>query len=571
MALVLADRVKETTTTTGTSDFSLGGAVSGFQTFSAGVGNSNTTYYAVSLGSDWEVGLGTLSSDGLTLARTTVLQSSNSDTKVSFASGSKDIFVTYAADKAVFEDASGNVTLPANLTVTGGSTTDSVQLDLSAGVTPAVGQIAWDANQGTASLGLLGGNVISRIGQSLVAYVTNAESTTITKGQAVYLFSAQGDRATVKLAYNTGDATSAKTLGIVAEDITANGTGFVVCQGVVYGLNLGSYTVGDTVYLGSTAGSITATKPYAPNHLVYVGVVEKANAGAGQIYVRVQNGYELDEIHNVSAQSPSDGQTIVYNSSTSLWEKNTVSLTAGVNGTLPVANGGTGITSLGTGVATFLGTPSSANLASAVTDETGTGALVFSDSPTLVTPTLGTPASATLTNATGLPLSTGVTGTLPVANGGTGVTTSTGSGNVVLSTSPTLTTPVLGTPSSGNLTSCTADGTDAVGFKNIPQNSQSAAYTLVLSDAGKHIYHPSTDANARTFTIPANSSVAYPIGTAISFVNMTSQVVTIAITTDTMYLGGTGTTGSRSLAQYGTATALKLTSTTWIITGSGLT
>ena len=571
MALVLADRVKETTTTTGTSDFSLGGAVSGFQTFSQGVGNSNTTYYAISLGSDWEVGLGTLSSDGLTLARTTVLQSSNSDTKVSFASGSKDIFVTYAADKAVFEDASGNVTLPANLTVTGGSTTDSVQLDLSAGVTPAVGQIAWDANQGTASLGLLGGNVISRIGQSLVAYVTNAESTTITKGQAVYLFSAQGDRATVKLAYNTGDATSAKTLGIVAEDITANGTGFVVCQGVVYGLSLGSYTAGDTVYLGSTAGSLTATKPYAPNHLVYIGVVEKANAGAGQLYVRVQNGYELDEIHNVSAQSPTTGQTIVYNSSTSLWEKNTVSLTAGVNGTLPVANGGTGITSLGTGVATFLGTPSSANLASAVTDETGTGALVFANSPTLVTPTLGTPASATLTNATGLPLSTGVTGTLPVANGGTGVTTSTGSGNVVLSTSPTLTTPVLGTPSSGNLTSCTADGTDAVGFKNIPQNSQSAAYTLVLSDAGKHIYHPSTDANARTFTIPANSSVAYPIGTAISFVNMTSQVVTIAITTDTMYLGGTGTTGSRSLAQYGTATALKLTSTTWIITGSGLT
>ncbi len=345
MALVLADRVKETTTTSGTSDFVLGGAVTGFQTFSASVGNNNTTYYAIANNSDWEVGLGTLSSDGLTLARTTVLQSSNSDNKVSFASGSKEIFVTYAADKAVFEDASGNVTLPANLTVTGGTTTDSVQLELTAGVTPAVGQVAWDSDQGTAVLGLLGGNVISRLGQSLVAYVTNAESTTITKGQAVYLFSAQGDRATVKLAYNTGDATSAKTLGIVAEDITANGTGFVVCQGVVYGLNTAAYTAGDTLYLGSTAGTLTSTKPYAPNHLVYIGVVEKANSGAGQLYVRVQNGYELDEIHNVSAQSPSNGQTIVWNSSTSLWEKNTVSLTAGVNGTLPIANGGTGITS----------------------------------------------------------------------------------------------------------------------------------------------------------------------------------------------------------------------------------
>ena len=81
-------------------------------------------------------------------------------------------------------------------------------------------------------------------------------------------------------------------------------------------------------------------------------------------------------------------------------------------------------------------------------------------------------------------------------------------------TAPTLTTPALGTPASGDLTSCTADGTNSVGYLIIPQNSQSAAYTLVLADAGKHIFHPSTDANARTYTIPANSSVAYTIGTA---------------------------------------------------------
>jgi hypothetical protein len=129
----------------------------------------------------------------------------------------------------------------------------------------------------------------------------------------------------------------------------------------------------------------------------------------------------------------------------------------------------------------------------------------------------------------------------------------------------------LGTPSSGTLSSCTVDGTDAVGFRNAPVNSQSAAYTLVLADAGKVILHPSTDANARTFTIPANGSVAYAVGTVLTFVNMTSQVVTIAITTDTLYLAGTGTTGSRSLAQYGMASAVKLTSTTWLISGSGLT
>jgi len=129
----------------------------------------------------------------------------------------------------------------------------------------------------------------------------------------------------------------------------------------------------------------------------------------------------------------------------------------------------------------------------------------------------------------------------------------------------------LGTPSSGTLTNCTADGTDAVGFKNVPISSKSAAYTTVLADSGKVIFHPSTDANARTFTIDSNANVAYPLGTVLTFINMTSQVVTIAITSDTMYLAGTGTTGSRSLAQYGMASAIKMTSTTWIISGSGLT
>jgi hypothetical protein len=129
----------------------------------------------------------------------------------------------------------------------------------------------------------------------------------------------------------------------------------------------------------------------------------------------------------------------------------------------------------------------------------------------------------------------------------------------------------LGTPTSGTLANCTVDGTNSVGYLNVPVNSQSAAYTTVAGDAGKIIFHPSTDANARTFTIPANSSVAYVIGTVLTFINMTSQVVTIAITTDTMYLAGTGTTGNRSLAQYGIATAVKMTSTTWLISGNGVT
>ena len=183
----------------------------------------------------------------------------------------------------------------------------------------------------------------------------------------------------------------------------------------------------------------------------------------------------------------------------------------------------------------------------------------------------------TLANVTITSVSTPIT----PAQGGTGATSLANASIVTLTgtetltnktlTAPTLTTPVLGTPSSGTLSLCTVDGTDAVGFRNIPINSKSAAYTTVLADSGKVIFHPSTDANARTFTIDSNANVAYPLGTAITFVNMTSQVVTIAITSDTMYLSSAGTTGSRTLAQYGSATAIKMTSTTWLISGSGLT
>jgi hypothetical protein len=121
------------------------------------------------------------------------------------------------------------------------------------------------------------------------------------------------------------------------------------------------------------------------------------------------------------------------------------------------------------------------------------------------------------------------------------------------------------------LSSCTVDGTDAVGFRNTPVNSQSTAYTAVLADAGKTIYHPASDANDRTFTIPANSSVAYAVGTVLTFVNLSANDLTIAITDDTMYLAVDGATGSRTLAEYGIASAVKLASTTWLISGNNLT
>lgn len=108
------------------------------------------------------------------------------------------------------------------------------------------------------------------------------------------------------------------------------------------------------------------------------------------------------------------------------------------------------------------------------------------------------------------------------------------------------------------------------GYLGLPQNARTANYTLVLTDAGKSIVHPITDNNARTFTIPANSAVPFPVGTEITFVNMINTL-SIAITSDTMYLSSAGTTGTRTLAAFGVAKAIKVTSTSWIISGTGLT
>jgi hypothetical protein len=205
------------------------------------------------------------------------------------------------------------------------------------------------------------------------------------------------------------------------------------------------------------------------------------------------------------------------------------------------------------GFDTFAATPSSANLAAMLTDETGSGANVHATSPTLVTPVLGV-ATATSINKVAL-TAPATASTLTIADGKT--LTASNSLTLAGTDSTTMTFP----PASAE-----------IGYLNVPQNSQSAAYTLVLADAGKHIFHPSADTTARTWTIPANSSVAYPVGTVLTFVNQISAgVITISITTDTMYLAGTGTTGSRTLAAHGIATAIKMTSTTWLISGSGLT
>jgi hypothetical protein len=195
---------------------------------------------------------------------------------------------------------------------------------------------------------LNGFQVIGTAPNSLFAYVTNDDSVTLTKGMPVYAFSGTGDRMTVKRANNTTDATSAQTVGLVlSTSIGANQKGLIMMQGLLDGLSIlptSTFADGDAIYLGATDGTITNVKPYAPNHLVYLGVVTTAsNGSAGRMYVRVQNGYELSEIHDVDliSNAPINNQALTYETSTDLWKNKTIiedNITNGVTTIAPSQN-----------------------------------------------------------------------------------------------------------------------------------------------------------------------------------------------------------------------------------------
>lgn len=217
---------------------------------------------------------------------------------------------------------------------------DHIDFDTTPTATGAVGRLLWNDTDGTLDLGLKGGNVTMQIGQEQFIRVVNKTDANLLEAnyQCVKISGAQGQRPKVSLAQADSDLNSTDTIGLVTETILLNQEGFVTTSGIVRGINTtGSlqgetWQDGDLLYLsGTTAGAITNVKPQAPTHTVIVGFVIYAHQNNGKIFVKVDNGYEIDELHNVKTTSTANDDVLIYDGVEEVWKNEPQSnLTAGV-------------------------------------------------------------------------------------------------------------------------------------------------------------------------------------------------------------------------------------------------
>ena len=356
MALVLKDRVKETTTTTGTGSLTLSGAVTGYQSFSSAIGNGNTTYYAIYLdgGSEWEVGLGTVSAGAL--ARTTVYASSNGGSLVNFSAGQKSVWGDYPAVKAVYADADNKLRVDGN---------PYVDFESAPGTTVAAGRIWYDNTTGSWNLGMGGGNITQQIGEELFIY--GKASSAITEGQIIVKTGAVGASGVITFApAGTGITDDQTIIGLATENIALNSFGRITAFGVVHGIDTSMFTDGATLWYNPSTGGLTATKPTAPNVKCEIGTVINAGpGGSGSIQVEIIHGTTLGGTDsNVNIVSPTAAQILTYDTTDAYWKNTSLASGTGIststasNGTLTVTNtapdqtvaiaSGTGISVTGT-------------------------------------------------------------------------------------------------------------------------------------------------------------------------------------------------------------------------------
>lgn len=251
---------------------------------------------------------------------------------------------------------------------------NSIGFDTTPGTLPtSVGTMSWDDGDGVPSVILKGGLSTLQVGTQEYARIFNDSGATLTIGQVVYISGAQGNRVAVKLARADVEATSFGTIGLVSETIASGAEGFILVSGALYKLNTNGLTAGATVYLSpTTAGAFTTTKPQAPDQLVVIGWIERVSATVGSIYVKIDNGYELDELHDVRITSPQSGNTLIYDATTTptgVWKN--ANITAGT--AISITNGAGSITINNSGV-------TSAVAGTGITVSGATGAVTITNS-----------------------------------------------------------------------------------------------------------------------------------------------------------------------------------------------
>jgi len=197
---------------------------------------------------------------------------------------------------------------------------DAFAFDTTPTTTGGTGVIIWDSTESAPSVGF-NANVLGKLGVDSHVQVYNQTGSTIAKRKVVRQSGSSGTRLKVDLALADGDPNSATTIGITAESISNNSSGFIITAGLLTGVDTIAFTEGDVLWLSSTSsGDITNVRPTQPNHGVRIGYCIKSSAGAGIIYVDILNGFELEELHDVLITSPADNSFLVYESSSSLWK-----------------------------------------------------------------------------------------------------------------------------------------------------------------------------------------------------------------------------------------------------------
>jgi len=325
------------------------------------INSTDQKIYTNAGGTVTQVGAGVLNALGdvvLTSPTTGQSLSYNGTNWVNSAAGAGDVTGgASSTDNAItrFDGTTGKVIQNSTVTIDDNgnfANVNAIGFDTTPGTLPtAAGSMYWDAGNGSPSI-VLDADVTLQLGQEQIVLVYNGTGSTITNGSVVAVNGAQGQRPSVVLADADSEPLSASTLGIATEDI-ANGTeGFVTTFGMIRGLDTSAFTAGAPIYLSQTAGQFTATRPSAPAHTVILGWVIKINASSGEVFVNINNGWELDELHNVLITSPTSGNTLIYDASVGVWKN--ANITAGTG--ISVTNGAGSITIENTGVTSVSGT-----------------------------------------------------------------------------------------------------------------------------------------------------------------------------------------------------------------------